>query len=122
MITLAEKKDLKQIKKLTESCAVAMQQKEIYQWNEHYPSRERLLEDIEKQELYIKVENCQIEGIIVLTNLMDEEYLPVKWLTNNDNNLYIHRLAIILLIGAQERAKNLWILLKIMPGSIIMNR
>ncbi|MDT0648683.1 GNAT family N-acetyltransferase [Autumnicola edwardsiae] len=93
MITLAEKKHLEQIKQLTESCAVAMQQRGIYQWNEHYPSRERLSEDIEKQELYIKVENCQIEGIIVLTNFMDEEYLPVKWLTNSGNNLYIHRLA-----------------------------
>jgi ribosomal protein S18 acetylase RimI-like enzyme len=93
MITIAKKKHLEQIKQLTESCAVAMQQRGIYQWNEHYPSRERLSEDIEKHELYIKVENCQIEGIIVLTSFMDEEYLPVKWLTNSGNNLYIHRLA-----------------------------
>ena len=25
---------------------------------------------------------------------MDEVYLPVKWKTKNDNNLYIHRLAV----------------------------
>ncbi|MDT0648231.1 GNAT family N-acetyltransferase [Zunongwangia sp. F260] len=93
MITIAKKKHLEQIKLLTDSCAVAMRQKGIYQWKEHYPSRERLSEDIEKQELYIKVENCQIEGIIVLTSFMDKEYLPVKWLTNSGNNLYIHRLA-----------------------------
>ena len=62
MIILAEKKDLEQIKELTESCAVAMQQKEIYQWNEHYPSLERLHENIIKQELYIKVDNGQLKA------------------------------------------------------------
>ena len=25
---------------------------------------------------------------------MDEEYIPVDWLTTNENNIYIHRLAI----------------------------
>ena len=25
---------------------------------------------------------------------MDEEYIPIEWLTKNDNNLYIHRLAV----------------------------
>ncbi|WP_373058085.1 GNAT family N-acetyltransferase [Zunongwangia sp. H14] len=86
-------KDLPNIKKLTEACARAMQEKGIYQWNEHYPSRERLAEDIQKKELYVKDKDGNIEGIIVLTDFMDEEYVPVKWLTHSGNNLYIHRVA-----------------------------
>lgn len=85
--------DLDEIKNLTEACAVAMQDKNIYQWNEHYPSREKLNADIAKNELYILEENSEIRGIIVLTDFMDEEYIPIKWLTETGHNLYIHRLA-----------------------------
>ena len=89
----AGEKDLDQIKALTEACAVAMQEKKIFQWNEHYPSRIKLQEDIRKKELYVLEDENQLKGIIVLTDFMDEEYLPVQWLTENGNNLYIHRLA-----------------------------
>lgn len=92
-INLARPSDLTQIKTLTEQCAVAMQEKGIFQWNEHYPSREKLQADILKQELYVLKEDKEIKGIIVLTDHMDEEYFPIEWLTESGNNLYIHRLA-----------------------------
>lgn len=93
-ISLAHPSDLPEIKKLTESCAVAMQNKGIFQWNEHYPSLEKLEADVQKKELYVlKEDEKKIKGIIVLTNFMDEEYIPIEWLTESGNNLYIHRLA-----------------------------
>ena len=92
-ISLAHPSDSKEIKTLTESCAVAMQQKDIFQWNEHYPSLEKLEADVQKKELYVLKEDEEVKGIIVLTNLMDEEYIPIEWLTESGNNLYIHRLA-----------------------------
>ncbi len=92
-IKLAEDKDLLEIKKLTEACAVAMQGKGIFQWNEHYPSIEKLRADIAKKELYVLLENDEIKGIVVLTKHMDEEYIPIEWHTKSGNNLYIHRLA-----------------------------
>lgn len=93
MIRKAHKSDLSEIKKLTEACAAAMIKKGIYQWNEHYPSKERLLEDVENEDLYLMEEQTIILGVIVLSPKMDREYYPVKWLTENKNNLYIHRLA-----------------------------
>ncbi|MEG9327566.1 GNAT family N-acetyltransferase [Salinimicrobium catena] len=93
MIRKATRQDLESAKSLTEACAAAMQEKAIFQWNEHYPSRERLLEDIEKEELYVLEEHGEILGIIVLTPQIDEEYLPIEWLTPGGNNLYVHRLA-----------------------------
>ena len=92
-IRLAISSDLHTIKKLTEACAVAMQSKGIFQWNEHYPSLERLKVDIEKKELYVLENSDKLLGIIVLTDVMDEEYIPISWLTQNSKNLYIHRLA-----------------------------
>ena len=93
MIRKALLLDLDAIKILTEACALSMQQNGIFQWNEHYPSRERLQEDIEKQELYLLEEANTVQGIVVLTPKMDEEYIPVEWLTPNEKNLYVHRLA-----------------------------
>jgi ribosomal protein S18 acetylase RimI-like enzyme len=86
-------KDLQETKLLTEACAVAMQEKGIFQWNKHYPSLERLQEDIKRLELYLLEEEGAILGIIVLTSHMDDEYIPIKWLTKGEKNLYIHRLA-----------------------------
>ncbi|WP_311195806.1 hypothetical protein [Antarcticibacterium sp. 1MA-6-2] len=82
--------DLKEIKILTETCAVAMQEKGIFQWNEHYPSLKKLETDIEKKELYVLKEDEEIKGIVVLTDFMDEDYIPIEWLTDSGNNLYIH--------------------------------
>ncbi len=93
-IRLSEVKDLREIKSLTEACAVAMQEKGIFQWNEHYPSLEKLQADIEKRELFVLEDQGKILGIIVLTGFMDREYIPINWLTKNLNNLYIHRLAV----------------------------
>lgn len=93
MIRKAKIEELQEIKSLTEACAKAMIEKEIYQWNEHYPSREKLRNDINKKELFVYEEHGRILGIIVITESIDEEYLPVKWLTEGNSNLYIHRLA-----------------------------
>lgn len=93
MIRKARSKDLVFIKNLTEACAIKMEKMGIFQWNEHYPSMERFEEDIELEELYILEENAQLQGIIALTPHMDEEYIPIRWLTSNENNLYVHRLA-----------------------------
>lgn len=93
MIKKASLSRLDEIKALTEACAIAMQQKGIFQWNEHYPSREKLEKDIKSEELFILEESGAVKGIVVLTPEMDEEYIPIKWLTPNDNNLYIHRIA-----------------------------
>ncbi len=93
MIRKATASDLTAIKKLTEACAKGMQEKGIFQWNELYPSLERLQEDITKEELFVLEENNVIEGILVLTPYMDKEYIPVEWLIQSSSNLYVHRLA-----------------------------
>ena len=94
MIRKAKISDLPEVKSLTGACAKAMIQKDIYQWNEHYPSLERLEQDIKNQELYVLEIKDEVLGIIVITTSKDEEYYPIEWLSKTENNLYIHRLAI----------------------------
>lgn len=94
MIRKAKPSDLNTIKRLTESCALALQEKEIFQWNEHYPSREKMADDISKEEMFVLEAENEILGIIVLSPVMDEEYIPIAWLTPGGNNLYVHRLAV----------------------------
>lgn len=86
--------DIEAIIDLTKSCAKHMISKGIFQWNEHYPSKEAFINDVNHNQLYVLELGNQIAGTVVISTLMDEEYVPIQWLTKNKNNLYIHRLAI----------------------------
>ena len=94
MIRKAILEDVNEILKITKACAVHMISNNIFQWNELYPSKKVLLNDINLKQIWKLVENDEIIGIIVLTEIEDLEYKNVQWLTKNGNNLYIHRLAV----------------------------
>ncbi len=94
MIRRAKISEISDILKLTQICAIDMIGNSIYQWNEHYPSKEAFEKDLERGELFVLKIEDKIIGTIVITTIMDEEYIPVDWLTANNNNIYIHRLAI----------------------------
>lgn len=95
MIQKAQLSDLKTIYSLTKICAQNLIDQGIFQWNEYYPSKEVLHNDIQLQQIWkLEVEH-EIVGIIVLTEIEDEEYKNVKWLTKNKRNLYVHRLAVL---------------------------
>lgn len=94
MIRKGKIEDIKAIMDLTKACAKAMIANGIYQWNEHYPNVSAFVNDVERHELYVLEIDSEIKGTIVISTLMDEEYQTIKWLTKNENNIYIHRLAI----------------------------
>jgi len=94
MIRKGKVEDIKIIMDLTNACAKAMIANGIYQWNELYPNPSAFKKDIERNELYVLEIDAKIKGTIVISTFIDQEYIPVKWLTKNENNIYIHRLAI----------------------------
>src|SRR5690606_23747657 len=94
MIRLAKISEIPNILNITRACAKSMMDQGIFQWNEHYPSEEAFRKDIGRKELYVLEENDQLIGTIVLSTLMDEEYDPIGWSVPNNNNMYIHRLAV----------------------------
>ena len=94
MIVPSKISEIPEILLLTKRCAAAMIAKGIYQWNEHYPTQQAFEKDIERKELYVYKLEDKIIGTVVISTLMDEEYIPIDWLSPNENNLYIHRLAV----------------------------
>lgn len=94
MIRHAKISEIPDILNLTKACASFMIDQGVYQWNEHYPSSEAFKKDIEREELYVLENNLEIIGTIVISTLIDDEYVPVKWLTPNSKNIYIHRLSV----------------------------
>lgn len=94
MIRKGKITDIPAIMLITKACAKTMINNGIYQWNEHYPNALAFKNDVKRGELYVLEINNNIEGTVVLSALMDKEYVPIKWFTKNENNLYIHRLAI----------------------------
>ena len=94
MIRAGNISDIDSILNITKSCAAYMVQNGIYQWNEHYPDKSSFVNDAENMELYVYIENKKVIACISLCNEMDEVYFPVSWVTKNNNNLYIHRLAV----------------------------
>nr|WP_321415533.1 GNAT family N-acetyltransferase [uncultured Allomuricauda sp.] len=94
MIRRAKISEIPDILTITLACAKKMQANGIFQWNEHYPSKEAFLKDMEREELFVIEENNIVQGTIVISTLMDEEYEPIEWLTPNGNSTYIHRLSV----------------------------
>jgi len=94
MIRKATSLDIDVILKITRACAKYMIHSDIYQWNEYYPNKSAFEEDINRSELYVLENNHKVIGCMVISTLMDKEYIPITWLTPNKNNIYIHRLAI----------------------------
>ena len=86
--------DINKILEVTKACASDMNAKNIFQWNEFYPSKTAFSNDSIREELYVlEIEN-NILGSITISTFMDNEYSKISWLTPNKNNVYIHRLAI----------------------------
>ena len=94
MIRRAKISEIPDILTITQACAKKMQENGIFQWNECYPSKEAFQKDIERGELFVVEEKNTVQGTIVISTLMDEEYKPIQWLTPNGNSVYIHRLSV----------------------------
>lgn len=94
MIRRAKISEIPDILTITRACAKKMQENGIFQWNEHYPSKEAFQKDIDRGELFVMEEKNTVQGTIVISTVMDEEYKPIQWLTPNGNSVYIHRLSV----------------------------
>lgn len=88
------KADIPELLSVTKACAKAMIASGIYQWNDNYPSYEAFEKDIEIGQLWILKDQNAIIGSVVISEIMDEEYKFIEWLTSNNKNVYIHRLSI----------------------------
>ena len=93
-IELAKTTDLDGVMRIIKACAADLIRKKIFQWSEKYPSSEVFKNDIDKNTLFVAKHKSKIIGCVALCSNKDLEYKNVKWLTEDNKNLYIHRLAV----------------------------
>ena len=93
-IRLANDKDIIRVLEITNACANHMINQNIFQWDENYPSQEAFNEDVQNNSLYVIEKNNDILGCLCISAKIDDVYKNVKWLTLNERNIYLHRLAI----------------------------
>lgn len=67
---------------------------EIHQWDEVYPNRETLRDDIERLQLYVAAEGDALRGAFVLNCECHEEYDKGDWADTTRNFLVLHRLCV----------------------------
>jgi ribosomal protein S18 acetylase RimI-like enzyme len=93
-IQVAKEDQIEEIMNLIEVCIQDMEERKTYQWNEHYPTREIISNDIKNRELQAVFEAGKIIAIIVITEEQEKEYEPVDWLDKEGRFLIVHRLAV----------------------------
>jgi len=96
MIEPGRQHQIDEIIALTKACGKHMRENGIDQWDENYPDRKSIEQDIATSTLYAYSEEDQIIGIVVLNENQDEEYQEINWSTKeSDRNLVVHRLAVL---------------------------
>lgn len=93
-IRLADNKDIIRVVEITNACANHMINQNIFQWDENYPNQDAFKEDVQRDYLYVIEKKNHILGCLCISDKIDDVYKNVKWLTLNDKNIYLHRLAI----------------------------
>lgn len=96
MIVTGSISEIDEIIALTKSCGKHMRENGIDQWDENYPDRQSIENDLHTKTLFVWKEAKKILGIIVLNENQDEEYQQINWSTSETNrNLVVHRLAVL---------------------------
>lgn len=92
----AEEKDLNEIMTIIKDAQRHLRKERIDQWQNNYPNREIVQEDIARGNNYILVEDDVIIGTVVLTFEEEENYKKIydgQWLCNLDYAV-VHRIAV----------------------------
>lgn len=92
---LGSKVDLNEIYCLVRKAIELMEHQEIHQWDELYPAKEDLLDDIDKKTLYVAVDDGRIIAVYVINQECDEEYHNCAWKNTDETACIIHRFCVL---------------------------
>ena len=90
----ADINDLEEIYSLYQNAIIAMEKDNIHQWDEIYPDKDILKEDITKNQMYIGKTDNKIAVCFVLSEECDEEYKNGCWKYPDSRFNVIHRLCV----------------------------
>lgn len=88
------KADLDSVFQVFTDAIAEMNRNNIPQWDELYPDREILREDIEKNQLFLGMADEDIASVYVLNSECDKEYENGEWQYPSASFCVIHRLCV----------------------------
>tara|TARA_B100001057_G_scaffold168011_1_gene168733 strand:- start:1267 stop:1770 length:504 start_codon:yes stop_codon:yes gene_type:complete len=92
IIRKAKKYELDDIMQVYQSCVSGMIALGIDQWDESYPNREIIEQDLEIEDYYIGLIDNEIVAGIKIDSVQDPTYLTIDWADKTNNFMVIHRL------------------------------
>lgn len=91
-IKLATPENLDAIMEMYASCVKGMLNLGIDQWDEHYPNRKIIEQDLTDDCYYIGVLDNEIVTGMRVDNIQDPTYLDINWKDKSNNFMVVHRL------------------------------
>lgn len=92
IIKQAETQDLDAIMEMYASCVEGMLALDIDQWDESYPNRAIIEQDLKDASYYIGILEGEIVAGMRVDNLQDPTYLNIDWADKSNNFMVVHRL------------------------------
>lgn len=91
---LADVKDLEDIFQIFQTAIADMNSQHIFQWDEIYPDKCILYQDICKKQLYVGISDNEIVSAYVINQECDAEYKKGAWKFPESSYCVIHRLCV----------------------------
>lgn len=91
---LALKEDLQEVNDMFKAAIELMETQDIHQWDEIYPNKDIIYDDILKNQLYLCFLNDKLVSAFVLNKECDKEYDYADWKYTSCEYVIIHRLCV----------------------------
>lgn len=105
-IKQAASSDIAYVMKVIRACTEAMRLARIFQWDDIYPNKEQLEEDLTEGSLYVIRNKDICLGAVSFNEKQEDVYQQVDW-RGNDPVLVVHRLCVDPAFQGQGYAKHL---------------
>src|ERR1700748_2188275 len=102
-----ELQDADKAMSLIKEAIVEMESQNIYQWDEFYPDYNTILADIRTEAMFGIYNNLELAAIVILDKNQSPEYSTIKWESDADASLVMHRLCVRPKFQGQGIAKQL---------------
>ncbi len=90
----AEKSDIDSIFSLVQKAIAVMNEQNIPQWDELYPTKEDFESDLNDKTLFVGTIQEKIAVVFVLSKAQDEAYFTADWKYRGDEFIVLHRLCV----------------------------
>lgn len=94
VFSLAKIEDIDEIILLFENAIDSMNKQGIFQWDNIYPDKEVILNDVESNTMYVGKYGEKISSVFVINQFYDDEYNNGKWQYKDLPYLIVHRLCV----------------------------